>query len=82
MPGRQAFQEVEPKMADSMLRDRKTGVWLPESNVRDENGMEPIDGIFSSPEKPGPTPTQGEVEMELDSGAMPYKLLPFSFQGR
>lgn len=30
----------------------KTGVTVPDSGVRDEHGMEPIENIFSSPGKP------------------------------
>lgn len=30
---------------------RKTGITLKDTGVRDEHGMEPLDGIFSSPEK-------------------------------
>ena len=30
---------------------RKTGVTLRDTGIRDEHGLEPIDGIFSSPEK-------------------------------
>lgn len=33
---------------------RKTGITLKDSGVRDEHGLEPIDGIFSSPEKTSP----------------------------
>ena len=32
-------------------RDRKTGITLQDTGVRDEHGLEPIDGIFSSPQK-------------------------------
>jgi len=31
---------------------RKTGLTLPELGERDENGLEPMDHLFSSPEKP------------------------------
>ena len=30
---------------------RKTGITLKDTGQRDEHGLEPIDGIFSSPEK-------------------------------
>ncbi len=33
---------------------RKTGAVLKDTGVRDEHGLEPIDGIFSSPEKSPP----------------------------
>ncbi|KAI1813493.1 Mif2/CENP-C like-domain-containing protein [Poronia punctata] len=64
---------------------RRTGIELPESNVRDEHGFEKMD-IFSSPEsdvkaapssrKPHPTSTrednpsdQDEQDMEIDDGS-------------
>jgi hypothetical protein len=31
---------------------RKTGLTVPDSGVRDEYGLEPMDDLFSSPEKP------------------------------
>jgi hypothetical protein len=31
---------------------RKTGLTLPDTGVRDENGFEPMDNLFSSPEQP------------------------------
>lgn len=34
-----------------MTKNRKTGVTLKDTGVRDEHGLEPMDGIFSSPEK-------------------------------
>ncbi|OMP86715.1 Centromere protein 3 [Diplodia seriata] len=36
------------------VQGRKTGITLKDTGVRDEHGMEPIDGIFSSPEKSPP----------------------------
>ena len=36
--------------------DRKTGITLKDTGVRDADGLEPIDGIFSSPEKSPPKP--------------------------
>ena len=36
-----------------MMR-RKTGAILKDTGIRDANGMEPLDGIFSSPEKSPP----------------------------
>jgi len=35
----------------SFTEDRKTGITLKDTGIRDEHGLEPIDGIFSSPEK-------------------------------
>ncbi|KAH8593249.1 Mif2/CENP-C like-domain-containing protein [Bisporella sp. PMI_857] len=37
---------------DLGVRGRKTGLTLPDTGLRDENGLEPLDGLFSSPEKP------------------------------
>lgn len=31
---------------------RKTGITVPDKGIRDENGLETMDGLFSSPEKP------------------------------
>lgn len=49
---------------------RKTGITLKDSGVRDEHGLEPIDGIFSSPEKASPKQngvTQYSTILEDDS---------------
>lgn len=52
--------------------NRKTGIGLPELGDRDEHGMAPIDGLFSSPEKGTPLAgddrTQGAMDMDLESG--------------
>lgn len=45
------------------VRGRKTGLTVPDTGIRDEMGMEPIDDLFSSPEKtivmaPPPPPAQ------------------------
>ncbi|KAK0122260.1 hypothetical protein ONS95_010510 [Cadophora gregata] len=37
---------------DLGTRGRKTGLTVPDTGVRDENGLEPMDHLFSSPEKP------------------------------
>ncbi|TEA17428.1 Centromere protein C [Colletotrichum sidae] len=63
------------------VRGRKTGVELPDTGVRDEHGMQPIDGLFSSPEKDQESPdsdkSTGEQDMEIDSdtGAGPATIL-------
>ncbi|KAF6834969.1 cupin domain protein [Colletotrichum plurivorum] len=63
------------------VKGRKTGIELPDTGIRDEHGMQPIDGLFSSPEKDGGSPdndaTRGEQDMELDSesGAGPATIL-------
>ncbi|OHW91481.1 cupin domain-containing protein [Colletotrichum incanum] len=57
------------------VKGRKTGIELPDTGVRDEHGMQPIDGLFSSPEKDngssGDDMTRGEQDMELDSESGP-----------
>lgn len=53
-----------------LMVTRKTGITLKDSGVRDEHGLEPIDGIFSSPEKAVPQRngvTQYSTIMEDDS---------------
>ena len=45
---------VEPTCDTTLTLRRKTGVTLKDNGVRDEHGLEPIDGIFSSPEKDSP----------------------------
>ncbi|KAI8161247.1 Inner kinetochore subunit cnp3 [Colletotrichum sp. SAR 10_70] len=61
------------------VKGRKTGIELPDTGVRDEHGMQPIDGLFSSPEKDNGSPDEstGEQDMELDSdtGAGPATIL-------
>ncbi|SPO03934.1 uncharacterized protein DNG_06617 [Cephalotrichum gorgonifer] len=48
---------------------RKTGVTLPDTGARDEHGLQPLEGLFSSPRKAA-TPRAdetGELDMELES---------------
>jgi centromere protein C len=57
---------------------RRTGVTLKDTGIRDEHGLEPIEGIFSSPEKsPEKSPTRSNgaaknstinTEEEMDIG--------------
>lgn len=46
------------------LRHRKTGVFLKDTGLRDEHGMQPLDDIFSSPEKESRSGAEGEEEEE------------------
>jgi centromere protein C len=46
---------------------RKTGVTVPDSGVRDEHGMEPLDNLFSSPSK-SDHDQEEEVSVESNSG--------------
>ncbi|TPX09963.1 uncharacterized protein E0L32_008810 [Thyridium curvatum] len=52
-------------------RGRKTGVTLKDTGVRDEYGMQPIDDIFSSPEKGGNDSDDGEADMDLTTASGP-----------
>ncbi|KAK4167294.1 putative centromere protein [Cladorrhinum sp. PSN259] len=47
---------------------RKTGVTIPDSGIRDEHGMEPIENLFSSPKKPDDDEVEEEEEEESDDG--------------
>ncbi|KAG9231608.1 putative centromere protein 3 [Amylocarpus encephaloides] len=48
---------------DLGVRGRKTGIILPDTGIRDENGMEPMDGLFSSPAKPSPAQPKGKSQL-------------------
>lgn len=54
--GRQVVQETRfttklKRATATNARCRKTGLVLKDTGVRDKDGLEPIEGIFSSPEK-------------------------------
>ncbi|KAI0137421.1 cupin domain-containing protein [Xylariales sp. AK1849] len=57
------------------VRGRKTGVTLEDTGVRDEYGMEPVDALFSSPEKGANARTQivseDEQDMDIDEASSP-----------
>ncbi|KAH8820528.1 cupin domain-containing protein [Xylogone sp. PMI_703] len=42
---------------DLGVRGRKTGITIPDSGIRDEHGLEPMEHLFSSPEKEVPQST-------------------------
>lgn len=70
------------EIGDLCFCDRKTGVTLVDTGERDEYGMEPVDNLFSSPDKgDGPAkrtngaangqyedPSDEEQDMEIDDG--------------
>ncbi|KAL2066524.1 hypothetical protein VTL71DRAFT_2595 [Oculimacula yallundae] len=71
---------------DLGTRGRKTGLTIPDTGVRDENGLEPMDGLFSSPEKPKEVPARqlnggsrknvdktisSEADMDVDESTIP-----------
>ncbi len=41
-----------------LINNRKTGIMVPDTGIRDENGLEPMDHLFSSPEKPKELPAR------------------------
>ncbi|KAK4122516.1 hypothetical protein N657DRAFT_620335 [Parathielavia appendiculata] len=47
---------------------RKTGVTVPDSGIRDEHGMEPIENLFSSPAKSDHEEDQAEASDDYGSG--------------
>lgn len=70
---------------DVGVKGRKTGLTLPDTGIRDENGLEPMDHLFSSPEKPKAKSVQGvnganknangtltsEEDMDVDDSTIP-----------
>ncbi|EUC48907.1 hypothetical protein COCMIDRAFT_33589 [Bipolaris oryzae ATCC 44560] len=56
------------------VQGRKTGITLADKGVYDEHGLEPISGIFSSPEKSPPKRSgnaTGSESMELQESSIP-----------
>jgi centromere protein C len=52
---------------------RKTGITLEDRGVRDDNGLEPISGIFSSPEKSPPKRSEtitGSESMDIQESTL------------
>jgi centromere protein C len=49
---------------------RKTGVFLKDTGARDEHGMQPLDDIFSSPEKDSRNGAEDDDEEESDEEPM------------
>ncbi|KAH9217183.1 kinetochore CENP-C fungal-like protein [Leptodontidium sp. 2 PMI_412] len=66
-------------------RGRKTGITVPDDGFRDENGLEQMDHLFSSPEKPKELPARringnrknidktisSEADMDVDESTIP-----------
>ncbi|KAH8770122.1 cupin domain-containing protein [Diaporthe sp. PMI_573] len=55
---------------DLGVRGRKTGVFLKDTGARDEHGMQPLDDIFSSPEKESQNGTEDDDDDESDEEPM------------
>ncbi|KAG7285594.1 hypothetical protein NEMBOFW57_010223 [Staphylotrichum longicolle] len=53
---------------------RKTGVTVPDTGVRDEHGMEPIENLFSSPGKSDPDDGEAEASDDFESGDEPMEI--------
>jgi hypothetical protein len=70
---------------------RKTGIELPDKGLRDEHGLEPISGIFSSPAKSPPkrgtssrtgnTVTESESMDIQESAYLEWACIVCSFHG-
>lgn len=52
------------------VRGRKTGVFLKDTGARDEHGMQPLDDIFSSPEKDSQNGVEDDEDEESDEEPM------------
>ncbi|KAI9684696.1 MAG: hypothetical protein M1829_000071 [Trizodia sp. TS-e1964] len=72
----------DAKFFEVGVQGRKTGITLKDSGVRDEHGLEPIDGIFSSPEKGPPqrnaaiprgnnSTITSEIDMDVGQSTIP-----------
>ncbi|KUI67435.1 Centromere protein 3 [Cytospora mali] len=56
------------------VRGRKTGVSLKDTGVRDEHGMQPLDDVFSSPDKDSQDGVEYDDEEEEDSDEEPMDI--------
>ncbi|KAF4636531.1 hypothetical protein G7Y89_g1557 [Cudoniella acicularis] len=81
-PNGAALPKRKPKennfIFDLGVRGRKTGLTLPDTGIRDENGLEPMDGLFSSPAKTNGksmrnsnTTLSSEEDMEMVESTIP-----------
>lgn len=57
-------------MLTLLVLGRKTGVFLKDTGARDEHGMQPLDDIFSSPEKDSQNGVEEEDDEESDEEPM------------
>lgn len=57
-------------MLTRLLPGRKTGVFLKDTGARDEHGMQPLDDIFSSPEKDSQNGVEDDDDEESDEEPM------------
>jgi len=70
-----------------LTENRKTGLTVADSGVRDENGLEPMDNIFSSPQKSVKNnkvngysknangTISSEEDMDLESASISYGIM-------
>lgn len=61
-------------MLTRLLLCRKTGVFLKDTGARDEHGMQPLDDIFSSPEKDSQNGVEEDEEEEDESDEEPMDI--------
>ncbi|KAJ0125182.1 cupin domain-containing protein [Diaporthe amygdali] len=59
---------------DLGVRGRKTGVFLKDTGARDEHGMQPLDDIFSSPEKDSQNGVEEDEEEAEESDEEPMDI--------
>ncbi|KAG8160465.1 hypothetical protein KVR01_010001 [Diaporthe batatas] len=59
---------------DLGVRGRKTGVFLKDTGARDEHGMQPLDDIFSSPEKDSQNGAEDDDEEDEESDEEPMDI--------
>lgn len=57
-------------MLTRLLLGRKTGVFLKDTGARDEHGMQPLDDVFSSPEKDSQNGVEDDDDEESDEEPM------------
>ncbi|KAF2640777.1 hypothetical protein P280DRAFT_507384 [Massarina eburnea CBS 473.64] len=76
---RENRENRENQFYDVGVQGRKTGITLEDKGVRDEHGLEPISGIFSSPQKSPPkrvassgrNATSDSASMDIQESSVP-----------
>lgn len=66
----QGPKKTHRAMLTRLLPGRKTGVFLKDTGARDEHGMQPLDDVFSSPEKDSQNGVEDEDDEESDEEPM------------
>lgn len=71
-PGRRRRTDNHNQFFDVGKVGRKTGITLKDTGIRDEHGLEPVSGIFSSPAQNGDRTLTSEG-MDVEEGAFPLE---------